>query len=57
MAKMVSPQNLAIAGAAVGLAGKEGDILRRVLPWSIGLVLVMGLLVLLQSGILSFMVP
>ena len=57
MAKMVSPQNLAIAAAAVGLHGREGDILRRVLPWSIGLVLVMGLLVLLQSGILSFMVP
>lgn len=57
MAKMVSPQNLAIAAAAVGLHGREGDILRRVLPWSIGLVLVMGLVVLLQSGILSFMVP
>jgi len=57
MAKMVSPQNLAIAGAAVGLAGREGDILRRVLPWSVGLVLAMGLLVLAQSGVLSFMVP
>jgi lactate permease len=57
MAKMVSPQNLAIAAAAVGLPGREGDIFRRVLPWSIGLVLVMGLLVLLQSGLLSFMVP
>jgi lactate permease len=57
MAKMVSPQNLAIAAAAVGLAGHEGDILRRVLPWSVALVLVMGVLVLLQSGVLSFMVP
>ena len=57
MAKMISPQNLAIAAAAVGLGGQEGNVLRRVLPWSIGLVLVMGLLVLLQSGILSFMVP
>src|SRR5207302_4402041 len=26
LAKMVSPQNLAIGAAAVGLAGKEGDI-------------------------------
>jgi lactate permease len=57
MAKMVSPQNLAIAAAAVGLGGREGDIFRRVLPWSIGLVLVLALLVLLQSGPLSFMVP
>jgi lactate permease len=26
IAKMVSPQNLAIGAAAVGLAGREGDI-------------------------------
>jgi lactate permease len=57
MAKMVAPQNLAIAAAAVGLGGREGDIFRRVLPWSLVLVLAMGLLVLLQSGILSFMAP
>jgi lactate permease len=57
LAKMVSPQNLAIGAAAVGLAGKEGDIFRRVLPWSIFLVLLMAVLVLLQSGVLSFMVP
>jgi len=43
--------------ATVRLSGHEGDILRRVLPWSIGLVLAMGVLMLLQSGILSFMVP
>ena len=30
LGKMVSPQNLAIAAAAVGLAGKEGDIFRKV---------------------------
>jgi len=57
LAKMVSPQNLAIGAAAVGLGGKEGDIFRRVLPWSIFLVLLMAVLVLLQSGLLSFMVP
>ncbi|MBV9916558.1 MAG: L-lactate permease [Solirubrobacterales bacterium] len=57
MAKMVSPQNLAIGAAAVGLAGCEGDILRRVLGWSVVLVLLIALLVLLQSGALSWMVP
>ena len=30
LGKMISPQNLAIAAAAVGLNGKEGDIFRRV---------------------------
>ena len=29
LGKMVSPQNLAIGAAAVGLAGKEGDLFRR----------------------------
>jgi len=57
LAKMVSPQNLAIGAAAVGLGGREGDIFRRVIGWSIFLVLIMAVLVLLQSGPLSFMVP
>ncbi|MFL5828920.1 MAG: L-lactate permease [Solirubrobacteraceae bacterium] len=57
LAKMISPQNLAIGAAAVGLAGKEGDIFRRVIGWSVVLVLLMAVLVLLQSGPLSWMVP
>ncbi len=57
LAKMVSPQNLAIGAAAVGLGGHEGDIFRRVVGWSIVLVLLMAGLVLLQSGLLSGMVP
>jgi lactate permease len=57
LAKMVSPQNLAIGAAAVGLAGREGELFRRVIGWSVALVLVMAILVLLQSGVLSFMVP
>jgi lactate permease len=57
LAKMVSPQNLAIGAAAVGLAGQEGDVFRKVLGWSVVLVLLMAVLVLLQSGPLSFMVP
>jgi lactate permease len=57
LAKMVSPQNLAIGAAAVGLAGKEGDLFRQVIGYSVVFVLLMGGLVLLQSGALSFMVP
>jgi lactate permease len=57
LGKMISPQNLAIGAAAVGLAGKEGDIFRRVLGWSLVLVLVMCALVYLQStDLLSWMV-
>jgi lactate permease len=58
LAKMVSPQNLAIGAAAVGLGGREGDIFRKVIGWSVLLVLLMAVLVLLQStGVLSWMVP
>jgi lactate permease len=58
LAKMVSPQNLAIGAAAVGLGGQEGDIFRKVIGWSVLLVLIMAVLVLLQStSVLSWMVP
>jgi len=57
LGKMISPQNLAIGAAAVGLAGKEGDIFRRVLFWSVVLTLVMCLIVYLQStAVLDWMV-
>jgi lactate permease len=57
LGKMISPQNLAIGAAAVGLAGQEGDLFRVVLKWSIALVLIMCVIVLLQStAILSWMV-
>jgi lactate permease len=57
LGKMISPQNLAIAAAAVGLEGREGDIFRRVIAWSIAFVAFMCLLVYLQStAALSWMV-
>jgi lactate permease len=55
--KMISPQNLTIAATAVGLLGRESDILRRVLKWSVGLLLVMCILVYLQSNVLAWMLP
>jgi len=58
LGKMISPQNLAIAAAAVGLDGKEGDIFRRVFGWSVLFLAAMCVLVVLQStGVLSWMVP
>ncbi|MGW0627244.1 L-lactate permease [Streptomyces sp. NPDC002758] len=58
LGKMISPQNLTIACAAVGLAGREGDLLRKVLPWSVGLLLVMCLIVVGQSSpVLDWMLP
>jgi lactate permease len=58
MGKMVSPQNLAIAAAAVGMAGKEGELFRKVFGWSMALLLFMCVIVVLQaSPVLGWMVP
>jgi L-lactate permease len=57
LGKMISPQNLAVGTSATGLQGKEGDLLRLVLKWSIGLVIVMSILVVLQAYVLRFFVP
>ncbi len=58
LAKMLSPQHLAIAAAAAGLARGEGDLMRSVLKWSIALVALMCVIVYLQStAVLSWMVP
>ncbi len=57
LGKMISPQNLAIAAAAVGMSGKEGDIFRKVIGWSLGFLVLMCVLVFLQSNVLSVMLP
>ena len=58
LGKMLSPQNLAVAAAAAGMAGKEGDLFRKLLWWSLGLLIVFTGLVYLQSTpILGWMVP
>lgn len=57
LGKMISPQNLAIGAAAVGMGGREGDLFRRVLGWSVVLLIAMGAIVYLQStGVLDWMV-
>ena len=57
MGKMISPQNLAVGTSATGLQGKEGDLLRLVLKWSLGLTLVMAVWVTLQAYVLKFLIP
>ncbi len=56
LGKMISPQNLAIGAAAVGMAGKEGDLFRKVVGWSLVMLLGMAALVYLQSTVLDFFV-
>jgi lactate permease len=56
--KMISPQNLTIAATAVGIVGRESDLFRRTILWSIGLLAVLCVLVGLQSTpVLGWMLP
>jgi lactate permease len=57
LGKMISPQNLAIAAAAVGMTGREGDIFRKVVGWSIVFLALMCVLVYLQTTVLEWMLP
>src|SRR5262249_55109457 len=57
LGKMSSPQNLAIAAAAVGMNGKEGDIFRRVVVWSVVFLALLCVISVLQANVLSWMVP
>lgn len=58
LGKMLSPQNLSVAVAAVGLAGAEGVVLRRLIGWSLGLLVFITVVVYLQSTpLLDWMVP
>jgi lactate permease len=56
--KMISPQSIAVACAAVGLAGKEADLFRFTVKHSILLVVIVGIMTYLQnSSLLNWMVP
>jgi len=56
--KLISPQNLAIAVTAVKLDGQESVLLRKVVGWSVALLLVLCTVVYLQSTpVLGWMLP
>jgi lactate permease len=58
LGKMLSLQNLAVASAAVGLEGSESTLLRRLIGWSLGLLVILTILVVLQTTpVLGWMVP
>jgi lactate permease len=53
--KMISPQSLAIAAVTTGET--ESNLFKKVIPWSIGMLAVLCVLVFLQSHALSFILP
>ena len=55
--KMISPQSIAVATAAVGLVGYEGSLFRFTLKHSVMMVVVVGLLTALQAHVLTGTIP
>jgi L-lactate transport len=55
--KMISPQSIAVACAAVGLVGKESDLFRFTVKHSLLFATVVGIITTLQAYVLTWMIP
>lgn len=55
--KMISPQTLAVAAAAVGLIGRESELLKFALKYSLILLLCICIITFLQNTVLTWMIP
>ena len=55
--KMISPQSIAVACAAVGLVGKESDLFRFTLKHSLLLAALVGVMTTLQAYFFTWMIP
>jgi len=57
MGKLISPQSIAVACAAVGLVGRETDIFRRTLKYSLILLCIVIAVVLVQAFVAPWILP
>ena len=55
--KMISPQSIAIACAAVGLAGRESDLFRFTVKHSLAFAAIIGIITTLQAYVFTWMIP
>ena len=55
--KMISPQSIAVATAASGLVGKEGDLFNFTVKHSLVLAVIVGIMTYLQAYYLTWMIP
>lgn len=55
--KMISPQSIAIACAAVGLSGRESDLFRFTVKHSLIFAVIIGLMTTLQAYVFPWMIP
>ena len=55
--KMISPQSIAVACAAVGLIGKESELFRFTVKHSLIFTCIVGVMTTLQAYVLTWMIP
>ena len=55
--KMISPQSIAVACAAVGLVGKESDLFRFTVKHSLLFATMVGIITTLQAYVFTWMIP
>ena len=55
--KMISPQSIAVACAAVGLVGKESDLFRFTVKHSLLFAGMVGIITTLQAYVFTWMIP
>lgn len=55
--KMISPQSIAIACAAVGLVGRESELFRFTVKHSLIFTCIVGVIITLQAYVLPWMIP
>ncbi|TLD88623.1 L-lactate permease [Helicobacter sp. MIT 05-5294] len=55
--KMISPQSIAIACAAVGLVGKESELFKFTLKYSVGFILLIGIWTFIIAFFLNGIIP
>lgn len=51
--KIISPQSIAIATSACGLQGKEGEIMKKALPYALAYIIICGLMVYFASKMIE----
>ena len=55
--KMISPQSIAVACAAVGLVGRESELLRFTVKWSMFFLAIICIITFLQAYVVPGMIP
>lgn len=54
--KIISPQSIAVATSAIGEQGKEGEIMKKALPYALGYIIITGLMVYFVPRIMGSLI-